>query len=301
MTLRMSAYAAGVVGLILLMTGWIADSQRPSTTVTASVEVGSSVVVLEPEVVAVEQIVRITASGTGALEVHSARPVDAQAWLVGRPTTFVTGIPQWDQVGTRIAMPTGSTPEPSASPAVTDEAATPEASPSPEVSPSPEAADAAGDETTEALGASSDHWRTTWRGQGRVSVLAAAVPPGETLVIASANGTALTTVELSLVREVNDGWITPLQWWGALLASIGVIAVVLALVDVRPLQRKSEEWINTRGKDGETASPAPGTRRARRLAGSSIPVASLDGASDAATGDGSADTATDTQTPEVTE
>ncbi len=282
MTLRMSAYAAGVVGLILLMAGWVADSQRPSTEVTVSVDVASPVVVLEPQLVAVEQIVRITASGTGALEVHSARPVDANAWLVGRSTTFVTGIPQWDQVATRSATPTGPAPEPSASASETSETATPEPSPSPDVSPSPETADAEADGAADALAASADHWRTTWRGQGRVSVLAAAVPPGETLVITSADGTALTSVELGLVREVNDGWITPLQWWGALLASIGVIAVALALVDVRPLQRRSEEWISTRGKDGATEPPAPGTRRARRLAGSSIPVAPLDDASPSA-------------------
>lgn len=121
---------------------------------------------------------------------------------------------------------------------------------------------------------SKDHWRENWRGTDRLAVLAVAVPPGETFIIESVDGSPLGEVEVYAVRDTNDDWITPLTWWGGVLAGVGLLAVILTFVDTRPLQKKGEEWRSRRA--GGDASPKQGSRRARRLAGAAVPVAPLD-------------------------
>ena len=73
-----------------------------------------------------------------------------------------------------------------------------------------------------------------------MSLALAAVSPGEYLVVNSADGSNLESIEISAQREVNDGWISPLIWIGLALAILGVIAVLSAIVDVRPLQERVE-------------------------------------------------------------
>ena len=91
------------------------------------------------------------------------------------------------------------------------------------------------------------------------------------------SGEPLTSTDVGFVREVNDGWITPLIWWGIVLTAVGFIALILRFVDLRPLQAKYEEWIARRQRTGEVEDDArPGSRRARRAAGEHLPEASLD-------------------------
>lgn len=279
MTLRTSALVAGVLGVILLVVGLYADSQRADTTVVANATVDTPVVVLEPAMVALEGATRLAFNGEGTIEVHTARPVDADAWLSSRSVTFITGIPEWEVLSTRVAERiVAPSPEPSPDPSASA-GVTPTPSPSPAASPSPSPSASPGPEQDEPVAdlTSGDHWRSTWRGTDRVSVAVSAIPAGETLVVTSLDGSPLTRVELTVERTTNEGWITPLILWGAFLTLLGLVALVLAIIDIRPWQRKGEEWLQRRTKaEAGIAAPTEGSRRARRAAGTQIPAVSLE-------------------------
>lgn len=283
MTLRTAALAAGVLGVLLLITGLIADAQRPPRDVVATAEVDTSVVVYSPAMIEFAAQSRLGVSGSGDIVALTARPADANAWLAERDATAITGLPEWETLSTAPYEPTEPEASPTASPTTSaspstsasaspSESASPSADASPSASPSADAeAEAAVDVLEET---SSDHWREQWNGADRVAVLASDVPEGETLIITSRDGSPLEQADLRLTREVNDGWITPLIWWGAALTLIGLIALILRFVDLRPAQAKVESWRAGRTVSEDTSEP--GTRRARRESGEHLPEASLD-------------------------
>lgn len=269
MSLRTTALVAGVIGVLLLVTGLVADAQRPPREVTPDAAVNTAVVVYEPAMLAFAGDNRIGVSGDGPILGLTARPADAEAWLADHTVTYVTEMLDWETLATTSAEPVA--PSPSASPS---------ASPSDEPSPSPSASDGADEEEAEPVDivaeTSQDHWRDEFRGTDRLSIKASDVVPGEVLVIVSTEDTPLTATDLTQTRDVQDGWITPLIWWGAFLTLVGVVALVLRFIDFRPAQAKGEEWINKRQRVSDGDEPAPGSRRARREAGEHLPEASLD-------------------------
>lgn len=308
MSLRTTALIAGVIGALLLAAGLIANAQRPPTDVMAVAGVDTPIVVYEPEMLAFVGESRIGFTADGPIEAVSARPADAAAWLATKDATRVTSLPDWETLSTTtepLPLPEAAEtpPEPTTSPDPTaspDASVSPEPTSSPETSPestptsSPEATPTTsptataddGDEATETPAAeatnlltasSTDHWRESWRGEGRLAMQGAVVPPGEILVVVSTNGSPITQADLALTREVDDGWITPLIWWGAFLLTAGVIAFVLRLVDLRPVQARSEEWRAKRQRTTEPEpEPEPGSRRARRATGDVLPEPKLD-------------------------
>ncbi|WP_152649223.1 hypothetical protein [Demequina flava] len=275
MTLRTAALAAGVLGVLLLIAGLIADAQRPPRDVLATADVDTPVVVYSPAMVEFAAQSRLGVTGEGDIVALTARPADADAWLAEHEATEVTGLPQWETLSTTAYE--AVEPEPTASPSASPSAsasASEEPSPSPSPSGDDEAAEDA--EPVDILAeTSADHWREQWNGVDRVAVSAADVPVGETLIIASRDGSPLTQTDMRLSREVNDGWITPLIWWGAGLTLVGLIALIFRFIDTRPVQAKLEARRASRGADADETSE-PGSRRARRENGELLPDASLD-------------------------
>ncbi len=287
MTLRTTAIIAGVLGLVMFLTGVIASAVRDDREVVTQQSLDTPVVVLGPEVLALPGIERIAINGAGALDANTARPVDAEAWLKRHSATYVLGYVDWDELatrtGTRITTPSvapSPSPDPSGAPtddaaaadaattdAATDAAGDGEASPSP--APSVDEAEQLYDY------GSNDLWRHSWRGESRVVVTGATVAAGETLVVFDETGDNLESVEFYAVRDVNDEWISPMMWVGGALALLGVVAALSGLVDIRPIQARVETW--QRKRSGVAANPPrPGSRRERRLAGSTLPEVLLD-------------------------
>lgn len=287
MTLRTTAIIAGVLGLVMFLTGVIASAVRDDREVVTQQSLDTPVVVLGPEVLALPGIERIAINGAGALDANTARPVDAEAWLKRHSATYVLGYVDWDELatrtGTRITTPSvapSPSPDPSGAPtddaaaadaattdAATDAAGDGEASPSP--APSADEAEQLYDY------GSNDLWRHSWRGESRVVVTGATVAAGETLVVFDETGDNLESVEFYAVRDVNDEWISPMMWVGGALALLGVVAALSGLVDIRPIQARVETW--QRKRSGVAANPPrPGSRRERRLAGSTLPEVLLD-------------------------
>lgn len=287
MTLRTTAIIAGVLGLVMFLTGWVASAVRDDREVVTQQSLDTPVVVLGPEVLALPGIERIAINGAGALDANTARPVDAEAWLKRHSATYVLGYVDWDELatrtGTRITTPSvapSPSPDPSGAPtddaaaadATTEDAAT-DAAGDGEASPSPAPS---ADETEQLYDyGSNDLWRHSWRGESRVVVTGATVAAGETLVVFDETGDNLESVEFYAVRDVNDEWISPMMWVGGALALLGVVAALSGLVDIRPIQARVETW--QRKRSGVAANPPrPGSRRERRLAGSTLPEVLLD-------------------------
>ena len=103
MTLRTTAVIAGAIGLLMLIAGLIAQGARPDDAVVTESTLDTPVVVLGPEVLALPEIQRIAVTVEGGVEAHTARPVDAEAWLVRNSSTYITGYATWDELTTRTA------------------------------------------------------------------------------------------------------------------------------------------------------------------------------------------------------
>lgn len=276
MTLRTTAIIAGVLGLLMLIAGLFANDARPGREVVTTGLVETPVVVLDPEVIAIQGLERIEVNATGDIEAHTARPVDAEAWLKHYSATYVTGYAGWEALATRTAsrvVAPSPGPSPSSSPTPSPAAAT-EASPSP--APTNGQATQSGDTEASVDFGSTDAWRSTWKGYNRISLAVGDVAPGEVLVVYPADGSNIKNVEFTSVRQVNDGWIDPLIWIGAFLTALGAVAALSGLIDTRPVQERAESWLRTRSKAGADGAARPGSRRERRLAGSSLPDAVLE-------------------------
>lgn len=283
MTLRTTAVIAGVLGLLMLVAGLIADAARADREVVTQQTLDTPVVVLGPEVLALPGLERIAVNADGGIEAHAARPVDADAWLKHHSATYVLGYSSWDSFAvrseTRLTVPSASpSPSPSAS-ASAETAASPE--PTTEPAAEPAAEDESASEEQAADYGSPDLWRHTWRGENRVAITGGTLAPGESLVVFTESGEPIGSIEVYAQREVNDGWIAPLVWVGGALALLGVVALISGLVDIRPLQARLEAWSRKRSGVG-AAPPRPGSRRERRLAGSTLPEVSLEEPHDAA-------------------
>lgn len=277
MTLRTTAIIAGVLGLLMLIAGLVANSSRPDQQVSTLATIDTPAVVVQPEVVALQGLERISVTGEGHISAYSARPADAAAWLKHHSATYVNGYDGWDALATRtesrLAAPTPG-PAPSGSPSPSAAPATQAASPSPEPTAG---AQAPGDEAAESAAyGSTDDFRSAWKGVDRVSLFVSAIAPGDVLVVYAADGGNLGGVEFSAVRQVNDGWIDPLIWIGAALALLGAVAALSGLIDTRPIQERAEGWLRGRSKRGVEDSVRPGSRRERRLAGSAVADVALE-------------------------
>ena len=102
------------------------------------------------------------------------------------------------------------------------------------------------------------------------------VPAGLVLVVEALGDGELTAATLDITRTVDDQWISQVFWWGVALSILGLIALIARFIDVRPAQSKGEEWLAGRAAVGSgKGDPHPGSRRARRAAGSAIPVAAI--------------------------
>ncbi len=299
LSLRTTGLIAGVIGVILLIVGFVADSVRPPEDVVAHADVSTSVVVVQSDFLTISPEGTLSVEGDGEIVAYTARPVDAEAWLAEVDYTEVNSLPDWEVLGTRdVAVPSPTpSPEPSSSTsasasaeAKTDEKKeTPSPSPSPEekesssASPSPSASPEPAIVPTEAdpfiatEGRSTDLWRNSFIATNRLDIAVDSVPTGLTLVVMTEDGSALTGTDLTLTRVVNDDWITPLLWWGAVLVVAGLIALVVLFIDLRPAQARGESWMASRSAE-KKGIEKDGSRRSRRAAGAAIPQASLDDA-----------------------
>lgn len=282
MTLRTAALIAGAVGLILLAVGFVANAVKPSTDVTPAAAVSAEVLVIPPEVLALAPDGVVTVSGSGELVARTGRTVDVDAWGASRTSVTVTGFADWETLSTTLQEPRvvpSPTPSPSPEPSGS---ANPSASASPSPSATPSAtpqATASAEPTPQASAAaegSQDIWRASTEPAATYTVAVANVPAGLPIVVEAMGTGNVTQAQISTTREVDDAWISQVLAWGVALSAVGLVALLLLLVDIRPAQSKGEAWVAGRTAIGTGKEPPkPGSRRARRQAGQAMPVAQL--------------------------
>ncbi|WP_187329703.1 hypothetical protein [Demequina maris] len=266
MTLRTTALIAGALGLLLLIGGLIADAMRPASFGTPSAAVDTPVLLIGPAMVAMAPGGTITVEGDGGIVAYAGRTEDAEDWAASRETTVLTGVVSWDDLSTEaLAADEPQTEEPSASAEASASASdepSAKASASTSAEPSADASPSASDEPgASAAPELADIWRESWDADGTLELEADALPVGLTIAVESADGAPLTGVTMKIDRVVNDGWVTPLKWWGGVLTVAGLIALVSLLFDHRGAGSKVETAVAGRKA---TAPAAPGGRRERR-------------------------------------
>ena len=283
MTLRTAGLIAGVIGVILLLVAGVAQLVKPAPEANPAANVGATVVVIPPEVIALSPDGKFTFTGSDDLAAHTARTQDVAAWTASRTAATVTGLADWESLTVTTAEPTAG---PSASPSPSASGASPSATPSasPAKSPSPSASPSASASGSPSptpsvaptpLG-SQDIWRNTDTTSATFKVNAASVPAGLSLVVESLGGGTVDSVSLHLPRTIDDAWITQVMWWGIGLSILGLIALIALFIDVRPAQSKGEEWLASRAAVGSGKEEAkPGSRRHRRAAGAAIPMVEI--------------------------
>jgi len=271
-TLRTAGLIAGVLGLLLLAVALVATWIKPAAEASPSAAIDAAVVVVPPEVLALSPDAVLTVSGSGDLAAHTARTQDVAAWSLGRTSVTIGGLASWDAlaVTTHDAPAPTASASPSAAPS-TSPAATPAASSSPSPSAEPSAQPG-----TQLAPYTSDIWRDTVEHDGTYTVNTADVPPGLTLVVESVGGTDIDSASITMPRTIDDDWIGQVLWWGVGLTLVGLIALIALFIDVRPAQSRGEEWLAHRSAIGSgKQAPKPGSRRARREAGHTMPVATI--------------------------
>ena len=285
MTLRTASLIAGVLGLILLAVGLVANWVKPDASATPTAQIDATVVVIPPEVIALSPDAVLTISGDGELAAHTARTQDVAAWTASRTSVEVTGISDWETLTTTKSEPEPSpsptvsptaSPSPSATPASTKIPASPAASASASPGSSPNATASPTPSPAPTPLGSQDIWRATAQQANTYTVAAVDVPVGLTLVVESLGDAKVSSASLSLPRVVDDAWISQVLWWGVALAIVGLIALIALFIDVRPAQTKGEEWLAYRSGIGSGKADAkPGSRRSRRAHGAAVPVAEI--------------------------
>ncbi|MCR6712821.1 MAG: hypothetical protein NVV57_09040 [Demequina sp.] len=280
MTLRTAGLIAGVLGVILLVVGVIANQVKPAAIGSPSASLDTTVLVVPPEVLAISPDAVLTVATSGAYATHTARTQDVDAWTEGRGAITLTGISDWESLtydDAPAAVVPSVSPIPSASASASNSpssspSASPSASPTASVSPSASPSPSVGPTP---LG-SQDIWRETAQSDATYTIETAKVPAGLTLVVEALGDTKLTNASITIPRTIDDDWITQILWWGAALAILGLIALIALFIDVRPAQTKGEEWLAHRSGIGSgKEEPRPGSRRARRQAGAAIPVVEI--------------------------
>lgn len=278
MTLRTAGLIAGAIGVVLLLVAAVANLVKPASDATPQASLDATVVVVTPEFLALSPDAKLIISGSGDLAAHTARVEDVDAWTASRTAVTITGISDWETLSTDTASPVPSaSPSPSGT-ASQSAAASPSPSPSasPSASPSGSASASPVPSASPTPLGSQDIWRDTAQQGSTYEIAASGVPAGLALVVEALGDGTLTDASLTIQRTVDDAWIAQVFWWGVGLSIIGLIALIARFIDVRPAQSKGEQWLAGRAANGAgKGEPKPGSRRARRAAGSTMPVAAI--------------------------
>ena len=176
--LRVWAVVAGVLGVAAAITGGAGLIARPDAIVWASAPLDRPVVVIPPQVLAMDGVLEIVVEGEPYTEIRTALPVDAYAWLRGESSIVVRGVSSWTEV--TLVRPQIYTYD--------------------------------GNEMT------GDIWRSNIVRYGAMHIRPADVPPGLAVVVITRSHTPLDKVSIQLSRDPGYEWAWPTISAGALLA-----------------------------------------------------------------------------------
>ncbi len=186
--LRLGAVTAGVLGLAAAITGASGLVARPDPVVWASAPLDRPVVVIPPQVIAMDGVMDIVVEGEPYMETRTAQPIDAYAWLRGESSIVVRGLSSWTDVWTMR----------------------------------PNVYSYDGNEMT------GDIWRSNVVGYQEVHIRPGDVPEGLVVVIITRSHTPLDRVSIEVSRDPGYGWAWPAISAGAVAVAISFILFAIA-------------------------------------------------------------------------
>lgn len=215
--IRAGAIIAGLAGVVAAGAGVVGLQLRPDEVVRVEAPVDTPVVVIPPEVLALDGVVDVVVEGDVRLETRTARPVDAYAWIRGESASVVRGLSTWERL--EVLVPSLYQPDDN---------------------------DFAG-----------DIWRTSRPGWGDSVILPSDVAPGAAVVVAASGGVPLSGVSIELTREVGYAWAWPAISVGAMLAALSLVLFAVSWLDLRPMRARVEERRAQRRKRANPTPPGP--------------------------------------------
>lgn len=182
--------AVAIIGLVLVAVGGVALLLRPSAVAHPTALLETSLAVVPAEALSQPNLMSITFTAPGMLDLRTARPADAYAWVQGGHVTVVRGLDTWEDLGVERVW-------------------------------------TAGGPATEFPG---DVWRTWDNGFHTATIAANDIEPGAALVVVSAADAHLSTVTFEVSRERGNTWAPPVLALGLLAIAVGLVWMVVSLV-----------------------------------------------------------------------
>ncbi len=213
--IRAGAVMSGILGIIAAGAGVAGLIAKPDPVVWASAPLDRPVVVIGPQVLAMDGLDQVVVKAEPYMETMTARPSDAYAWLRGESSTVVRGLASWEVVD--VLVPTlyrydGADP-------------------------------------------SHDIWRSSYVSAGASVIRPEDVPPGYVVVVATKTRIPLDSVSIEMTRDPGNGWAWPAISGGAVLAALSLSLFAWLWLDLRPARAKVEETVAQIRKAGDEPEP----------------------------------------------
>ncbi len=198
---RLGAIVAGALGVAAAIAGAVGLVAKPDAIVWASAPLDRPVVVIPPQVLAMDGVLDIVVEGEPYTEIRTAQTVDVYAWLRGESSIVVRGISSWTEV--TLVKPQIYTYD--------------------------------GNEMT------GDIWRSNVVRYGAMHIRPADVPSGLAVVVITRSHTPLDQVSIQLRRDPGYEWAWPAVSAGALLAAVSIVLFAIAWLAPAPVSLPQEE------------------------------------------------------------
>jgi hypothetical protein len=222
-----------VLGVAAAITGGAGLIAKPDSVVWASAPLDRPVVVIPPQVLAMDGVLEIVVEGEPYTEIRTALPVDVYAWLRGESSIVVRGVSSWTEV--TLVRP--------------------------------------GIYTYDGNDRRGDIWRSSTMRYGEMHIEPADVPQGLAVVVITRSHTPLDKVSIQLARDPGYDWAWPTISAGALLAAVAITLFAFAWLAPAPapaLPQEAEvvapeQARKAKGSKSKDAAPEPSAPEAPEL------------------------------------
>jgi len=188
----------GIAGLATIGVGGIALLLRVSSDAHPVGDLETAVVIIPPNVVALEGLNEITITAPGSFLVRTARPADVYAWATEVETSVVRRLESWEEIEVdRVWSTTGILPE-----------------------------------------HTGDMWRGWERGSSEKMIEVSTIEPGLAVVIISGSTAPLGEVAFEMTRDRGNGWAWPVLAGGLGVLAIALVFLAVNLIEVRPEKKE---------------------------------------------------------------
>ncbi len=220
--IRAWAVVTGVLGILAAGAGVGGLIAKPDAVVWAKTSIDQPVVVIPPQVMAMDGLIQVVVDADPVMETFTGRPSDAYDWIRGETSAVVHGVSSWEKVD--VLVP--------------------------------------GLYRYDGQEPSRDIWRSDYYVVGSAAFRPGDEPAGLVIVVASKDRTPLGDVAMELRRDPGFGWAWPAVSAGAIFAAASLILFALAWLDLRPSRAAAVEGEAATASDDDGARGSRKARKA---------------------------------------